>query len=132
MMTPPTSSVLLGLLEPESVCRWVDSFLQVKCDLSRLIFIATANSLTGISRPLLSRFVILQIEQPTARQLLQAIPHVVSDLTFDWGLESGFFPEVHPDELGGKPKNMRELRLLVQDCLREWVHTTLGPNRVIN
>ncbi len=130
--SPPTNSVLLGLLEPESVCRWVDSFLQVKCDLSRLIFVATANSLTGISRPLLSRFVILQIEQPTARQLLQAIPHVVSDLTFDWGLESGFFPEVHSDELGGKPKNMRELRLLVQDCLREWVHATLGPNRVLH
>jgi ATP-dependent Lon protease len=68
--TPPTSSVLLELLEPESVCRWADSFLQVKCDVSRLVFIATANSLVGISKPLLSRLVIMEIERPTAQQLL--------------------------------------------------------------
>lgn len=130
--SPPASSVLLGLLEPESVCRWVDSFLQAKCDLSRLVFIATANSLVGISQPLLSRLVILEIERPTAQQLLQAVPHVVKDLAREWGVEDGLFPEVNAVDLGGVPKNMRELRLLVQDYVRDWIHATLGPNRILH
>jgi ATP-dependent Lon protease len=130
--SPPASSVLLGLLEPESVSRWVDSFLQVKCDLSRLVFIATANSLVGIPRPLLSRLIIMEIERPTAQQLLQAIPHVMSDLAREWGVAKQLFPNVYASDLGGVPKNMRELRLLVQDYLREWVHATLGPNRVLH
>jgi ATP-dependent Lon protease len=37
---------------------------------SRLVFIATANSLVGISKPLPSRLVIMEIERPTAQQLL--------------------------------------------------------------
>ena len=130
--SPPTSSVLLGLLEPESVCRWVDSFLQVKCDLSRLVFIATANSLVGISKPLLSRLVIMEIERPTAQQLLLATPHVVADLAREWGVTKELFPNVGANDLGGVPKNMRDLRLLVQDYLREWVHMTLGPNRILH
>jgi replication-associated recombination protein RarA len=130
--SPPTSSVLLGLLEPESVSRWVDSFLQVKCDLSRLVFIATANSLVGISKPLLSRLVIMEIERPSDYQLFQAIPHVVSDLAREWGVPMGMFPQVRASDLSGVPKNMRELRIIVQDYLREWVHMTLGPNRVLH
>lgn len=130
--SPPTSSVLLGLLEPETVCRWVDSYLQVKCDLSGLVFIATANSLVGISKPLLSRLIIMDIERPTPQQLLQAIPHVVADLTREWNVVNGLFPKVHAEDLDGVPRNMRELRLLVQDYLREWVHATLGPNRVLH
>ena len=130
--SPPTGSVLLGLLEPESACRWVDSFLQVKCDLSRLVFIATANSLVGISKPLLSRFIIMQIERPTESQLFQAIPHVVSDLAKEWGVQKEIFPDVRVNDLKGVPRNMRELRLIVQDYLREWVHLTLGPNRVLH
>jgi len=130
--SPPMSSALLGLLEPETVCRWVDSYLQVKCDLSRLVFIATANSLVGISKPLLSRLVIMEIERPTAQQLLQAIPHVMSDLTREWGVVNGLFPEVHAGDLGGVPKNVRELRLLCRDYLLEWVQATLGPNRALH
>lgn len=130
--SPPMSSALLCLLEQETACRWVDSFLQVKCDLSRLVFIATASSLVGISKPLLSTMVIMEIERPTAQQLLKSIPYVTADLAREWGVMNGMFPEIHAAELDGVPKNMRELRLLVQDRLREWVHDTLGPDRVIH
>jgi Cdc6-like AAA superfamily ATPase len=130
--SPPMSSVLLSLLEPETVCRWVDTYLQVKCDLSRLVFIATANSLNGISKPLLSRFVILKIEKPSAEQLLQAIPHIVSDLAREWRVEKEIFPLINANDLQGVPTNMRELRMIVLDHLRAWVHETMGPHRVLH
>lgn len=128
--SPPTTSVLLSLLEPESSSRWYDTFLQVKCNLSRLVFIATANSLRGISKPLLSRFTILEINRPTADQLLLAIPHVVSDISKEWGIPPGIFPTVSVTDLVGVPSNMRDVRLLVQDHLRHWAHESLGPDRM--
>lgn len=128
--SPPTTSVLLSLVEPESSSRWYDTFLQVKCNLSRLVFIATANSLRGISKPLLSRFTILEINRPTADQLLLAIPHVVSDISKEWGIPLGVFPTVKVDDLLGVPSNMREVRMLVQDHLRHWAHMCLGPGKV--
>lgn len=60
------------------------------------------------------------------------IPHVMSDLTREWGVVNGLFPEVHAGDLGGVPKNVRELRLLCQDYLLEWVLATLGPNRALH
>lgn len=45
---PPTVA-LLNLLEPENAKRWYDTFLQVDCDLSKLMFWATANSLQPLS-----------------------------------------------------------------------------------
>lgn len=128
--SPPTNSVLLSLLEPESVCRWLDSYLQVKCNLSRIAFIATANSLRGISKPLLSRMVILEIQRPTARELLLSIPFVVADIAKEWGLPPGIFPVVRAGDLVGVPGNMRDVRMLVQDCLRHWARESLGPGRV--
>jgi hypothetical protein len=96
------------------------------------VFVAAANSLVGISKPMLSRSVIMEIQRPTAQQLLQPIPDVVSDLARECGVAKELFPEVRAENLGGVPKNMREVRLLVQDYLRDWVHATLGPNRVFH
>ena len=74
----------------------------------------------------------MEIERPTAQQLLLATPHVVADLAREWGVTKELFPNVGANDLGGVPKNMRDLRLLVQDYLREWVHMTLGPNRILH
>lgn len=126
----PTSSVLLSLLEQESVCRWFDAFLQVKCDLSRLTFIATANSLRGLSKPLISRLVIMEIARPSPDQLLLAIPHVVSDIAAQWRVSQEIFPEVRVADLEGVPAQMRDVRILVEDFLRKWLHENLRKDQL--
>jgi hypothetical protein len=104
----------------------------LEAKICRLVFIASANSLVGISKPLLSRLVIMEIERPTALQLLQAIPDVVADLAREWGVAKELFLIVYASDLRGVPQNMRELRVIVQDHLHAWVHETLGPNRVLH
>lgn len=48
-------AALLDLLEPGNARRYMDIFLMTEYDLSHCMYFATANSLQGISRPLLNR-----------------------------------------------------------------------------
>ena len=65
----PVASALLGLLEAESARRWFDTFLQTECDLSMVSFILTANSLSRLPKPLLSRCQIVMFEEPSPEHI---------------------------------------------------------------
>ena len=55
------SSALLEVLDPEQNSHFHDNYVDIDYDLSKILFIATANSLAELSQPLLDRMEIIEI-----------------------------------------------------------------------
>ena len=103
------ASALLEVLDPEQNSSFLDHYLDVHYDLSKVLFIATANSLSTIPPALLDRMEIIEIPGYT----LEEKEHIAYDHVIPKSLEKH----------GLKPKNViipkDTLRKILKDYARE-------------
>lgn len=81
------SAALLEVLDPEQNCHFHDNYVDVDFDLSNAMFIATANTLSTLSQPLLDRMEIIELSGYLQQEKLEIakrhiIPRVLEDNGF--------------------------------------------------
>lgn len=81
------ASVLLEILDQEQNCQFYDHYLEVPFDLSRVMFIATANTVSDLPAPLVDRFEIIQFPGYSEREKMEiAANYILPKLQQEYGL----------------------------------------------
>ncbi len=84
------AAAMLEVLDPEQNKDFTDHYVEVPVDLSKVMFIATANSLESIPGPLLDRMELIELPGYTAvEKLAIATRHLVPKQLAEHGIEKG-------------------------------------------
>lgn len=85
-----TSAALLEVLDSEQNEHFRDHFIEVPIDLSQVLFIATANDVSSIPRPLYDRMEVIEVSSYTENEKYHiAVEHLIAKQMVKNGLKDG-------------------------------------------
>ncbi|MDO5409507.1 MAG: endopeptidase La [Lachnospiraceae bacterium] len=85
-----TSAALLEVLDSEQNSHFRDHFIEVPIDLSQVLFIATANDISSIPRPLYDRMEVIEVSSYTENEKYHiAVEHLIGKQMEKNGLKEG-------------------------------------------
>jgi len=129
---------MLEVLDPNQNKTFYDNYLGVPFDLSKIIFIATANSLEPISEPLRDRMEIIQVSGYTQEEKLAiAQQYILKKAIKASGLEDHKMPldkKIISSIIGNYTRESgvrqleRTIKKLYSKAAREFVETKKAPN----
>jgi ATP-dependent Lon protease len=131
------SSALLEVLDPEQNNSFYDNFLETGYDLSKVMFIATANSLSTVQTPLLDRMELIEISGYTLEEKIEiAKRHLLKKQQTENGLNSTSFklgnPELkHIIEAHSSESGVRTLEKRIASIAR-WVALQTAMDKAYN
>jgi len=135
------ASALLEVLDPEQNHAFYDNYVELEYDLSRVMFVATANSLSTIHPALRDRMEIIEVNGYTLEEKIQiAIRHLLPKQLKDSGIKAKQFKlgdglleaivENYTDESGVRTLEKRIAKLVryraKQIGLKEKFNVTIG------
>ncbi len=129
------SSALLEVLDPEQNKNFSDHFLDVEYDLSKVMFICTANMYDGIPYPLLDRMEIIEVSGYTDEEKLQiARKFLIPKKLKEFGLKTSQF-KISEEVLQKlaiyytKEAGVRQLERMIAKLMRKTIQKLLKqPN----
>jgi ATP-dependent Lon protease len=119
------ASALLEVLDPEQNNAFHDNYLDIDYDLSKVMFIATANNLNTISQPLLDRMELIEVSGYIMEEKVQiASKHLIPKQMEVHGLPKGkvkFKKEALQDIIGSytRESGVRELEKKIAKIMRK-------------
>lgn len=90
-------ATLLGMLEPETAAAWPDECLCAPADLSQVSWILTANTLEGLSSPLLSRLRVVPAGRPEPGHFDAVLAGLLRDAGQMLGMPPAHLPELEAE-----------------------------------
>ena len=136
------ASALLEVLDPEQNNKFADHYLEVEYDLSNVLFVATANSVQNIPRPLLDRMEVIHLSGYTEEEKIKiAQKHLITKIKKENGLEEGELdiPESTVENIiryytseGGVRNLEKELSKIARKMVKEIVEGKKGLSSVVD
>ena len=130
------ASALLEVLDPEQNNAFHDNYLDIDYDLSRVLFIATANNLNTISQPLLDRMELIEVSGYILEEKVEiAAKHLVPKQMEAHGLRKGLtrFPRKTLQaivESYTRESGVRELDKKIAKIMRKLARKVAGEEPV--
>lgn len=111
---------LLQLLEPSTSKNYYDDCLEARLDLSHANYVATANSLLTIPKPLLSRFEVILAGEPDVEGYKKAIAYSRVGYAKELGLDVRMLPDFDNYDINTmieRCKSLREISRVARSIL---------------